>query len=129
VWETLKHFKPSRIGHGVRSIEDEKLIQHLREQKIHLEVCPSCNVLIDIYDTIQHHPIDQLYKAGVSLNVNTDNLTLTRINLTDEYELLHKNFGWQINDFYNCNLMALEASFIPEVTKEKLKEKLRVAYT
>jgi adenosine deaminase len=129
VWETLEKFKPSRIGHGVRSIEDEKLIKHLCEQKIHLEVCPSCNVLIDIYDTIQHHPIDQLYKAGVSLNVNTDNLTLTRINLTDEYELLHKNFGWQINDFYTCNLMALEASFIPEVTKEKLKETLRVAYT
>src|SRR5580698_5935061 len=44
VWETLRAFEPARIGHGVRSIEDPKLIEHLRAKRIHLELCPSSNV-------------------------------------------------------------------------------------
>ena len=40
VWETLEHFKPRRIGHGVRSAEDKRLLGFLKSHKIHLEVCP-----------------------------------------------------------------------------------------
>ena len=128
VWETLEHFGVSRIGHGVRSAEDEKLIEHLCEKKIHLEVCPTCNVLIDIYENYKDHPIDKLYKAGVSLSVNTDNRTLTNINLNKEYEKLHTQFGWTIHDFYNCNVNALEAAFIPSELKATLLVKLAAAY-
>lgn len=51
VWETLEHFRPSRIGHGVRSIEDPALLEHLREQNTHLEVCATCNIQTNGYDT------------------------------------------------------------------------------
>jgi adenosine deaminase len=44
VWETVANFRPSRIGHGVRSIEDLLLIEELKQKEIHLEVCPTCNV-------------------------------------------------------------------------------------
>lgn len=128
VWETLQHFKPTRIGHGVRSIEDERLVQHLREQKIHLEICPACNVQINIYDTYQEHPVNQLYKAGVSLNINTDARTITNISLTREYDRLQKEFGWTARDFYNCNVYAVDAAFIPAELKEKLKQQLHAAY-
>src|SRR6266536_888543 len=40
VWETLRRLEPSRIGHGVRSIEDPALVAHLKERGTHLEVCP-----------------------------------------------------------------------------------------
>jgi adenosine deaminase len=128
VWETLEHFDVQRIGHGVRSAEDEKLIQHLCKKNIHLEVCPTCNVLIDIYDSYENHPIDKLYKAGVSLSVNTDNRTITNINLNKEYEKLQSLFGWTIHDFYTCNVKALEAAFIPAELKIKLLAKLAAAY-
>ncbi len=128
VWETLQYFGPSRIGHGVRSIEDKKLVEHLCKNKIHLEVCPACNVQIDIYDTYENHPIDKLYRAGVSLNVNTDTRTITKINLNTEYEKLQEVFGWTIHDFYNCNVNALKAAFIPEDLKKELLDKLQSAY-
>ena len=129
VWETLQYFGPSRIGHGVRSIEDKELVKHLIKNKIHLEVCPTCNVQIDIYDTYQNHPVDELYKAGVSLNINTDTRTITKINLNAEYQKLQEVFGWTINDFYNCNVNALKAAFIPEELKKVLFNKLQSAYT
>lgn len=128
VWETLQYFGPSRIGHGIRSIEDSKLVQHLRKNKIHLEICPSCNVLINVYDYYKDHPIDDLYKAGVSLSVNTDTRTITNVTLNKEYQRLQDVFGWTVADFYNCNVYALQAAFIEEEIKRKLLYKLQVAY-
>jgi adenosine deaminase len=128
VWETLEYFGPARIGHGVRSIEDKKLVDHLRKNNIHLEVCPSCNILIDIYDSYQDHPIDELYKAGVSLSVNTDTRTITNMTLNKEYQQLQNVFGWTIDDFYKCNVNAIEAAFIPRALKATLLEKLSKAY-
>ncbi|HTE12623.1 MAG TPA: adenosine deaminase [Chitinophagaceae bacterium] len=128
VWETLEYLGPGRIGHGVRSIEDKKLLNHLRKNNIHLEVCPSCNVLIDIYDNYRDHPIDELYRAGLSLSVNTDTRTITGITLNKEYQQLQDVFGWTTDDFYKCNIYAIEAAFIPAELKTTLLEKLAKAY-
>jgi len=128
VWETLEYFGPTRIGHGVRSIEDKKLMAHLRNNNIHLEVCPGCNVLIDIYNAYADHPVDQLYKAGIPLSINTDTRTITNTNLTREYEQLQQVFGWTTDDFLRCNMAALEAAFIPPVIKKRLVQKLINAY-
>ncbi|MFM2359359.1 MAG: adenosine deaminase [Bacteroidota bacterium] len=128
VWETLKYFKPTRIGHGVRSIEDPKLVEHLKKEQIHLELCPSCNVLISVIDHYDRHPIDKLYKAGVPINVNTDNRAVTNISLTTEYERLEKHFGWKIADFYHCNVQAIKAAFIPQSLKHRLIEQLTAGY-
>ncbi len=128
VWETLEYFGPSRIGHGVRSVEDKKLVSHLCKNNIHLEICPTCNVLIDIYDTYKDHPVDELYKAGVSLSINTDARTITNITLNKEYQKLQDVFGWTIKDFYTCNENALKAAFIPNEIKAELLQKLRTTY-
>jgi adenosine deaminase len=128
VWETLKHFRPARIGHGVRSIEDPILLEHLREQNIHLEVCPTCNIQTNVYDTYQDHPIDQLYVSGLSVGVNTDTRTMTDITLEQEYEKLHQTFGWNKSHFLQCNLNALNAAFIPGETRQHLADQLRTAY-
>lgn len=128
VWETLELLKPSRLGHGVRSIEDPKLVAHLRDHHIHLEICPSCNVQINLYDSYKDHPIDELYRAGVSLNVNTDAPTITNISLNKEYEKLQATFGWTKDDFYTCNVNALKAAFIDDKLRNKLLGQLQQAY-
>ena len=128
VWETLEHFRPSRIGHGVRSIEDPALLEHLREQKIHMEVCPTCNIQTNVYDTYEHHPINELYMSGLSVGVNTDARTMTDIILTQEYEKLHQTFGWNKDHLLQCNLNALNAAFIPDKTRQRLADRLRTAY-
>jgi adenosine deaminase len=128
VWETLQYFGPSRIGHGVRSFEDEKLVAHLKENNIHLEICPTCNVQINIYDTYKNHPVDKLYRSGVSLNINTDARTICNINLNREYEKLQQNFGWTVDDFYNTNVNAINAAFISDDIKAILLAKLKAGY-
>ncbi len=128
VWETLDHFGPGRIGHGVRSIEDPKLVAHLVRHNIHLEICPSCNVQIGLFDTYQDHPVDRLYRAGVSLSISTDAPTIVDITLTREYEKLQHVFGWTQEDFYKCNFNALEAAFVTPEIKNGLLKKLKAGY-
>ena len=125
VWETLNLLRPSRIGHGVRSIEDPALIAHLRKEHIHLEVCPTSNLQTNIYDSYADHPINRLYDAGLSLSVNTDARTITDITLAQEYEKLHQVFAWDREHFLQCNLNAMRSSFLPEAVKKRLENRLR----
>jgi len=128
VWETLEHFKPSRIGHGVRSIEDPALMEHLRDHNICLEVCPSCNIQIDVFDVYENHPVDQLYEANIPLSISSDNRTITPITLTQEYEKLADTFGWQTDHFFRTNQNAINAGFIPDDVKQRLLAQLAAGY-
>lgn len=128
VWEVLQNFHPSRLGHGVRSIEDPSLMEHLRQRDIHLEICPTCNVQTDMYPEYADHSIHALYEVGISLGVNTDTRTMTPITLSEEYAKLHRTFGWGRNHFLRCNLNALRAAFIPELLKMQLIDRLLEAY-
>jgi adenosine deaminase len=127
VWETLREFQPSRIGHGVRSIEDPVLIDHLKRERIHLEVCPTSNLQTGISRDFAEHAVDELYRAGVPLSISTDTRTITNITLTEEYRNLQEHFGWTSSDLLACNQAAIDAAFIEESVKRELRERLLAA--
>jgi adenosine deaminase len=125
VWETLRMLDPQRIGHGTRSIEDPHLVEHLRRERIHLELCPTSNVqIIPSIGSMEQHPIDRLYRAGVPLNVNSDSRMLTPTTLTQEYEALQRVFRWSEEDLLRTNLMAIDAAFADHTVRQKLRERL-----
>ena len=128
VWETLQHFHPSRIGHGVRSAEDEKLLQFLKKENIHLEICPSSNIQVNVFDTIENHLVDKIYNTGVSISINTDARTITPVTLSSEYQLMEKVFNWKKEHFLKCSLEAIKHAFCDDLLKEKLKEKIITAF-
>jgi adenosine deaminase len=129
VWETLRLLDPQRIGHGTRSIEDPKLVEHLRSKRIHLEVCPSANVqIIPSIRSMEEHPIDRLYRAGVSLSLNSDSRMLTPTTLTREYECLQRVFSWTEQDLLRANLLGLDAAFVDDEVKQKLKRRFVGTY-
>jgi adenosine deaminase len=124
VWETIQHFQPTRIGHGVRSIEDPTLIHRLRHARIHLEVCPSSNVQTRTTPSYVEHCVDELYRAGVSLGINTDARTITNVTLEQEYARLRTHFAWTDDELIACNHEALRAAFIDDATRSRLLERL-----
>jgi adenosine deaminase len=128
VWETLNNFYPTRIGHGVRSIEDPTLTRYLREENILLEVCPSSNLQTNMYPDLAHHPIDSLYKLKVPLGISTDCRTISNTTLDREYTLLEQQFHWTTADFLATNLAAVDHAFTTSTIKAQLREKLQKAY-
>ena len=128
VWETLEHFHPTRIGHGVRSAEDPQLLQHLKNKDIHLEVCPTSNIQVNVFDTIKDHPADKIYKAGVSMSINCDARTVSYVTLSSEYALMEREFHWTKQQLLHCNLEAVRHSFADKTLKASLEKKIRAGF-
>lgn len=128
VWETLEHFKPSRIGHGVRSSDDAELMKYLKDNKIHLEICPTSNIQTNVYGEISDHTVDKIYRSDISLSINTDTRTISDVTLAEEYQLLADKFSWKVDEIRRCNLEAIEYAFTDEQTKERLRRKIVTAY-
>jgi adenosine deaminase len=128
VWETLHELAPSRIGHGVRSVEDGRLVALLKDRGVHLEVCPGSNVQTNICGTLKDHPVHRLHRSGVRLSINTDCRTMCATNLGCEYRGLEQTFGWGPSEFLACNLAAIQAAFLPRDAKDSLEAKLTASY-
>jgi adenosine deaminase len=128
VWETLDVFMPSRIGHGVRSVEDELLLHHLKKHNIHLEVCPTSNIKTGVFESIEKHSAPKIFESGVSMSINTDGRTISDATLTGEYELMNKVFQWNIQQLKHCNLEAIRHSFANDHIKQKIKQLIEAAY-
>ena len=111
-----------RIGHGIKTIDNDRLINRLVKEKIILEVCPTSNLQTKIIKTYDKHPIKKLYDKKVLVTINTDNSTVSNITLSEEYEKLHKTFNFTKSDFKQMNINAINGAFISEKEKLKLKE-------
>jgi adenosine deaminase len=124
VREVIEHLGTRRVGHGVRSIEDPAVIELLVENNVHLEICPSCNIQIDVFDRYEDHPVDRLRRLGIAVGLNTDARGPTDLTLTDEYERMHRTFGWGLDEFRSSNRNALCAAFIPPETRQRLLQQV-----
>lgn len=83
-----------RIGHGVRSIEDPRLVEEIVARGIWLEVCPSSNVALGVYPSLAEHPVQRLIDAGVRVTLATDDPALFGVDLVDEMLRCSDTFGW-----------------------------------
>ncbi|KAJ3208543.1 hypothetical protein HK099_008692, partial [Clydaea vesicula] len=111
VSETIINLNVTRIGHGFRSIHDEKVLDLLKKKKILLEICPISNVRTGSVESMKSHPVRKLLDAGIKICINTDDPGMFNSNILDEYEELVKHHNFTKEEFFQCNLNALEASF------------------
>jgi adenosine deaminase len=72
VWEALDILKARRIDHGVRCVEDERLVGRLVEEQIPLTVCPLSNVKLRVFPTLEQHNLKRLLDRGLLVTVNSD---------------------------------------------------------
>lgn len=120
--QSALEFGGNRLGHGIRVIEDEKVMDFIKKRKVTLEICPTSNVQTNVIQDYTHHPIQRLYQNGMLTTINTDNRTVSQITLTQEYQKLMKYFSFTFEDFKVMNLNAIEALFLSCEEKKKLKE-------
>lgn len=93
VWDALA-IGAQRIGHGIRSIEDPRLVEHLREHSIPLEVCITSNLRTGSIASLEQHPVKKLFDAGVPIVLSTDDPALFGCTLQHEYTLAEQQFGF-----------------------------------
>lgn len=128
VVETLNILKTQRIGHGIRSVEDPALMERLKNEQIHLEICPTSNHITQVYPKGENYPIEKLKQANVSFGINTDGRAISNVSLADEYAWLVQNKAWTINDMFQANIDALNAAFISAKERTWLMDQLTFGF-
>lgn len=110
----------TRIGHGVRAIEDPALMRELVERAITLEVCPGSNITLGLYPNCSAHPVARLADAGIAITISTDDPPFFHTSLSHEYARLNDAFGWDEAIFATLNQNAAQAAFCDQGLRERL---------
>ena len=124
VRDAIELLGADRIDHGVRAIEDPELVGLLVDRQMPLGVCPTSNLKLGVYGSIEDHPIDRLRRAGVVVSINTDDPVLLGASLVGEYALCSKAFGWTDGDLRALARNSIDASFANADVKARLIESL-----
>ncbi len=122
VKEAVMDFRANRIGHGIRSTEDEGLMDLLCERDVMLEVCITSNLHTVVVKSLNEHPLKKIMNSRVPFCLNTDDPAVSALCLTDEYCTAVSEFGFTVEDLKKMNLSALDHSFYPD--KDYLKKNL-----
>ena len=114
----------SRIGHGVRCLQDPAVVDLLIERGIMLEVCPTSNDLLHVVARIEDHPLRQLLQAGLKVCLNTDDPGWFATDLLTELNIASRLFGVEPEDHRRMQLDAVEASFLPAERKRAIQTEI-----
>jgi adenosine deaminase len=114
----------SRIGHGVRSIEDPELVEELAGRGMVLECCPTSNVVLGLYPTYEEHPLPRLAEAGVRVTLGSDDPPYFGASIGGEYEVCRDRFGFGEERLAALTRTAIEAAFCGEGLKQGLMERV-----
>lgn len=127
VWEAIDDLGVDRVGHGIRAVEDDVLVQTLARRGIPLECCPTSNVRTGVVRSWDDHPIARLHAAGVRVTVSSDDPALFDTTLSEEWRLLESRLGLSRRDVVQIGLQTIEATFLEPGARQRLARELRRA--
>jgi adenosine deaminase len=93
VWETLASLSPDRLGHGIRSAENPRVLEEVVRRGVTLEVCPGSNVALGVYKTAGDVPLRQLMQAGAQIALGADDPLLFGSRLNAQYDSARQVHG------------------------------------
>ncbi len=127
--EAVEKLQLNRVGHGVTSIQDPEIIEFLKQNNIGLEICPSSNLALGLFESIETHPVRQLMKAGVKISINSDDPTYFSTSLGKEYTLLKEKLNFTDDKLVQLCKNSIEMSFAEKSLKEKLLARIGIYET
>ncbi|GLS37335.1 adenosine deaminase [Mesorhizobium tianshanense] len=127
-WESvaaaLDHIRPSRIGHGVRAIENPDLIRRIADEGIVLECSPGSNIALRVFDSFADHPFPALRAAGCKVTLNSDDPPYFWTSLKREYDIAAEHFSMNDKALAAVTRTAIEAAFVDKKTRTALLTRL-----
>jgi adenosine deaminase len=114
----------SRIGHGVRAIEDPALVEELAQRGIVLECCPTSNVVLDLFPSYEEHPLPRLVEAGVRVTLGSDDPPYFGASIGGEYAICRERYGFDDDMLRSITRTAIQAAFCEETLKQRLMRRV-----
>ncbi|MFI5805490.1 adenosine deaminase [Streptomyces sp. NPDC051561] len=128
IWSALTDLRAERIGHGTSATQDPKLLAHLAEHRIPLEVCPTSNIATRAVAHLDEHPIKEMVAAGCVVTINSDDPPMFGTDLNNEYVVAARLLDLDERGLAALAKNAVEASFLDPAGKAALASEID-AYT
>lgn len=125
VREAIEQLGAERIGHGVRVLEDESVTALARESGTTFEVCITSNFQSGVVQVLEEHPLPRMIGKGLKVTVNTDDPSVSRITLSNEFQQARDKLNLSMDVLKQCVIAAAEASFLPGEEKAELVGSLK----
>ena len=122
IWQAIHKLGAVRIGHGVKAIEDLKLMDYLATNEIGIESCITSNIQTSTIADITQHPIKAFLNHGVMATLNTDDPAVEGIELPFEYEVAAPKAGLSLEQIKQAQINGLEIAFLSAAEKQALRD-------
>ena len=120
IWQALELLKVSRVDHGVRCVEDERLLEKLISEQTPLTVCPLSNVKLGVFNSIARHNLKRMLDLGLCVTVNSDDPAYFGGYVAENFEAIHEGLGLTRDDIYRLAKNSFAATFLEEDRKREL---------
>jgi aminodeoxyfutalosine deaminase len=124
VWDAVLNLGAERIEHGIAAVQDPRLLAHLADHGIMLDVCPTSNVALGVVPSTEAHPLPALVAAGVRVSINSDDPPMFGTDLNREYGIAAQLLGLDESGIVELARAAVDGSFAPDATKAALRAEL-----
>jgi adenosine deaminase len=124
VWEALDLLKVSRIDHGNRSLEDEKLVERLAEEQIPLTLCPLSNLKLCVIDDMKDYPLLDMMFKNLMCTLNSDDPAYFGGYLSANYLAVAEALDLDNEIIYQLAKNSFEASYLSDEEKDAMIQKV-----
>jgi adenosine deaminase len=124
IWQALDALKVSRIDHGVRCMEDPRLVDRLVAERVPLTVCPLSNVKLRVVKTLADHPVKRMLDRGLCVTLNSDDPAYFGGYVLDNYLAVAKTFALSPAELTMLARNAIQATFLDEARRRTLLTQL-----
>ena len=120
VRDTLDALAPDRLGHGIRSVEDDRVLDDVVRRGVTLEVCPGSNVALGVYAAAEDVPLRRLVEAGAQVALGADDPLLFGSRLSEQYETARRVHGLSDVELAELARGSVRGSRAPEPDRKQM---------
>ena len=123
IWHAIKELGATRIGHGVKAIEDGALMDYLRDHQIGVESCLTSNIQTSTVASMATHPLKQFLAHGILATINTDDPSVSNIEIRHEFDVAAPQAGLTQAEITTAQKNALQIAFLSDSERKVLMGK------
>lgn len=123
MWQAIRQLGASRIGHGVRAVQDPALMDYLAQHQIGIESCLTSNLQTSTVAHLSEHPLPLFLKHGIPVSLNTDDPAVEGIELMHEYQLARDALLLSDDAIATLQKNGLAMAFLSDSDKQALLAK------
>ena len=119
IWEALDVLEARRIDHGVRCLEDDRLVARLAAEQVPLTVCPFSNVKLQVFESLQQHDLPALVRRGLLVTINSDDPAYFGGYIADNFRAVADAFDLPHHVLAELARNSFRAAFLPDPVKAR----------